>query len=255
MIDTHAHILYDVDDGPKMVEDALLMLRQAEEEGITDITATPHALHPQFNVTKEIIYQRLLKLEIETRKAGITVKLHPGHEVRVTDDIIERFDRGELLTLAGSNYLLLELPSSGIPGNTIMVIQELQSRAIIPIIVHPERNRAILDKPQRLSKLINHGALAQVTAGSLVGKFGSDVRDMALKLIEANLIHLYGSDVHDLKKRNFFFDKGLSYLEKRGYADAVDIFLENNSRVLEHRDPIILEPTDPSPKKKWFIFG
>ncbi|SEI92640.1 protein-tyrosine phosphatase [Bhargavaea ginsengi] len=255
MIDTHAHILYDLDDGPAALEDALQMLRHAEMEGITDITATPHARHPQFNATKEAIYQRLLKLEKEIKNAGISVKLHPGHEVRVTDDIIERFDRGEFLTLAGSKYLLLELPSSGIPGNTTSVIHDLLSRDILPVIVHPERNRAILDKPSRLAKLINHGALAQVTAGSLAGKFGTDVRDIALQLIDANLIHLYGSDAHDLKKRNFFFDKGLSFLEKRGHADCVDILLENNARVLEHRDLVVLEPADPTPKKRWFIFG
>lgn len=255
MIDTHAHILYDIDDGPKALEDALLMLRQAESEGITDITATSHALHPQFHAQKAAVFQRLLKLQQEADRSGIKIKLHQGHEVRITDHIIERFDNGELLTLADSKYLLLELPSSGIPGNTTSVIGELLSRNIVPVIAHPERNRAILDKPQRLAKLVNHGALAQVTAGSLAGKFGSDVRDRALQLIDSNLIHLFGSDAHDLKKRNFYFDKALTFLEKRGHADAVDIFLENNARVVENRDPIILEPVEAAPKKKWFIFG
>ncbi|EMR06566.1 Tyrosine-protein phosphatase YwqE [Bhargavaea cecembensis DSE10] len=255
MIDTHAHILYGVDDGPATLEDALEMLSQAEAEGITDITATSHALHPQFHAEKEDALIRLQNLQRAADQAGIKVKIHQGHEVRIKDDIVERFDRGELLTLAGSKYLLIELPSSGIPGNTTSVINEFLSRDILPVIVHPERNRAIIDKPERLARLINHGALAQVTAGSLAGKFGNDVRDTALQLIDANLIHLYGSDAHDLRKRNFFFDKGLTYLERKKHADAVDIFLENNARVIEHRDPVILEPAEPAPKKKWFIFG
>lgn len=255
MIDTHAHILYGVDDGPKTIEEALNMLHNAEKDGITDITATSHALHPQFHVPKETALRRLQELKQKANAAGINIKLHQGHEVRIKDDILDRFDRGELLTLANSKYLLLELPSSGIPGNTTSVINGLLSRDIIPVIAHPERNRAIIDKPARLAKLVNHGALAQVTAGSLCGKFGTPVRDLAVELINANLIHLYGSDAHDTNKRNFFFDKGLTFLEKKGHADSVDIMLENNARVLEHRDPVILEPQDPSPKKKWFILG
>ena len=85
----------------------------------------------------------------------------------------------------------------------------------IPIIAHPERNRAIAEKPERLERLVRHGALAQVTAGSLSGHFGKNVQKLALQLIEANLIHTYGSDVHNLDDKTIPFQKGLDYLGKK----------------------------------------
>ena len=43
---------------------------------------------------------------------------------------------------------------------------------MIPIIVHPERNAELIERPDKLYKLVSKGALTQVTAGSLLGKFG-----------------------------------------------------------------------------------
>ena len=49
MIDIHNHILVDVDDGPKTKEDAINLITQAKNEGITSIVATPHHLHTRYN--------------------------------------------------------------------------------------------------------------------------------------------------------------------------------------------------------------
>ena len=42
MIDLHAHILPNVDDGSNSLEDSLQMLLEAQEQGVTDIVLTPH---------------------------------------------------------------------------------------------------------------------------------------------------------------------------------------------------------------------
>jgi len=171
------------------------------------------------------------------------------------DFVPEVLKSGEALTLAGSKYVLLELPSGGIPAYTVTIIQELLSMNKIPIIAHPERNRAIADKPSRLLRLVNHGALAQVTAGSLAGHFGRGIQKLSLHLVEANLIHAYGSDVHNSTTRPALFEKGLDYLDKRKLHDTVDILLENNARILTNEDFILLEPKALEPKKWWQLIG
>ena len=45
---------------------------------------------------------------------------------------------------------------------------------MIPIIVHPERNAELIERPDKLYNLVNKGALTQVTSGSLLGKFGKN---------------------------------------------------------------------------------
>lgn len=42
MIDIHNHILVDIDDGPKTIEKSIALLKQAKDEGVTSIVATPH---------------------------------------------------------------------------------------------------------------------------------------------------------------------------------------------------------------------
>lgn len=44
-VDLHCHVLPDVDDGARDLEDAIALARQAEADGIAAICATPHIRH------------------------------------------------------------------------------------------------------------------------------------------------------------------------------------------------------------------
>jgi len=255
MIDIHSHILYGVDDGPAVKEVTIQMLEKALKEGITEIISTSHAFHPQYHAEAHEVKEKLLTLQQEIEEQQLPIKLHIGHEARLRDDLVELIKEEKIHTLAGSKYLLLELPSQGIPKYTTDIIHQLLSEDILPIIAHPERNKAIAENPSRLKKLINHGAIAQITSGSLAGHFGRGIQKLSLQLVDANLVHTYGSDVHNLKTRPFKFDRGLRYLEKHKRLDAVDIFLENNARIVENSEVIILEPEDLQLPKWWNIFA
>ncbi|UZN00426.1 hypothetical protein OL548_13005 [Lysinibacillus sp. MHQ-1] len=77
MIDLHAHILFDVDDGPKEETDSLNMLRQAAREGITDIVCTSHAMHPHYHVPYrkvEALVRYLQQLLLQQKNPN-----HPPH--------------------------------------------------------------------------------------------------------------------------------------------------------------------------------
>ena len=58
MIDIHNHILVDIDDGPKTIEKSIALLKQAKDEGVTSIVATPHHLHPRYDNT----FQQVLEI-------------------------------------------------------------------------------------------------------------------------------------------------------------------------------------------------
>lgn len=255
MIDIHAHILPGVDDGPKTMAESIALIRQAEKEGITDIIATSHAYNPQYHVPKEKVIEQLALLRQEIKDRNINVKLHRGQEIRIQDSTIDMLRTGEALSLADSKYVLIELPSSNIPAYTVQIIQGILSLDKVPIIAHPERNRAIAEKPERLIKLINHGAISQITAGSIAGHFGKSIQKLSLMLIDSNLVHTYGSDVHNAKTRPFLFDAGLTYLERHKRLDAVDIFLENNARIVENNEVLILEPKVLEKPKWWNLFS
>ncbi|MGG0657180.1 tyrosine-protein phosphatase [Rummeliibacillus pycnus] len=254
MIDIHSHIIFDVDDGPKSLEDSIKMLIQATTEGITEIIFTSHAFHPYYHAAVETVMERISVLQHGLEIHDIPLKLHLGHEVRINEHICEQIVEGSVLTLANSKYLLLELPSSGVPLYTFEMVNRIVAKNIVPIIAHPERNKGIVEKPERLEQLIRLGALSQITAGSVVGQFGRAVQRTALDLIDANLVHTYGSDVHNLQTRPFLFEQGLNYLEKHKRSDFVDFFLENNKRIIADTEITVLEPINAEKKKWWNIF-
>ncbi|WP_019414622.1 tyrosine-protein phosphatase [Paenisporosarcina sp. TG20] len=251
IIDMHSHILAGVDDGPNTREESIELLEQAVSEGITNIIATSHAFHPQFHTSFNDINIQVKELNDECIKRGIPITIFPGQEIRVSDQTTRDIMSGEALGLANSKYVLIELPSQGIPTFTIQIIQQLLNQNKIPIIAHPERNRSIVEKPSRLAKLIQHGALAQVTAGSLVGHFGKTIQRTAVQLVAANLVQVYGSDVHNMSTRPSLFNKGLEYLDKLKMSESADILLENNARIITNQEMILLEPEEIKKPKWW----
>lgn len=251
MIDMHSHILWNVDDGPKIIEDSIRMCEQAIKEGITEMIATSHSNHPQYDVEYSLVNNQIHILQNELKKNSIPLTLHTGHEVRLSDKIIPLYKSKQIHTLANSNYLLLELPSNTIPFYTKNIIHALLEEGIIPIIAHPELNKAIAKRPIYLEHLIREGATAQITAGSLAGHYGRTIQKLSLDLVKANLVHTYGSDVHNLTTRPFLFDEGLRYLEKRKELNAVDMLLENNARIINNTPLIIKEPNEIKEMKWW----
>lgn len=249
----HSHILWNVDDGPKTIEQAVQLIELAAKEGITRLIVTPHSCHPQFDVNYLTVKNKTELLQQELIKQHIPLTLFTGHEVRLSEKIISLYKTKQLHTLAMSNYLLLELPSHTVPHYTTAVIRTLLAEGITPIIAHPERNKAIIERPAYLERLINEGAKAQITASSLAGYFGRTIQKFSLDLVKANLIHTYGSDVHHETLRPFLFQKGLSYLEKKKELDAVDTLLENNKRIIENKPFINTQPCELNTGKWWAI--
>ena len=59
-----------------------------------------------------------------------------------------------------------------------------------PIIVHPERNVEIIERPDKLYNLVSKGALTQVTAGSVTREVRKKIKKFSLQLVEHNLTHM-----------------------------------------------------------------
>ena len=116
---------------------------------------------------------------------------------------VEDIDPAELraLRLAGGPWLLLEPPFTPVASGLLEITRELQGRGHRILLAHPERCPAIHRDPSVLQAMVSSGVLASVTAGSLVGQFGSTVRRMAVQILQDGLAHNVASDAHDASKR------------------------------------------------------
>ncbi|MFU1798024.1 tyrosine-protein phosphatase [Paenibacillus azoreducens] len=215
MIDTHCHILPGVDDGPSTAEGALRMAAAAVKEGMQAVIATPHHATRRYTNTARKIRRRVAALNSRLKKNNIPLQIFPGQEFRLTDAYRAEHRAGRLQTLAGSAYLLVELPSRSIPSCFYEFLAYMKQRGIHPVIAHPERNLDVISNPdQVLAWIEEHGVRLQVTTQSLIGFFGDEVRRTASYLCKKRWIHFIGSDAHNNLKRRFYIKEGHEALER-----------------------------------------
>jgi protein-tyrosine phosphatase len=202
VIDLHFHCLPGIDDGPADWAEALELCRLAATEGATTIVATPHVLRdPWWN---EDVAARQALVDELNRRLGGAPEIVAGSEVWFTDALVELAEAGErgpFTTLAGSRHLLVEFPPGYVAAQAAAAFHELSVMGIVPVVAHPERNLVFAREPGRLAELVDAGALAQVTAGSLVGEFGRGARAAAEGMVASGLAHFVASDAHDPKRR------------------------------------------------------
>jgi protein-tyrosine phosphatase len=201
MIDTHLHILPGIDDGPGSLDESLALAHSLVQEGVHTAIATPHYNDEFEQRSLEDIRGRVHALQQELDSRGIQLRVFPGHEVLIKPGLVGDIQRGRLATLNASRYLLLELWSSHWPPETERAIFDLRSYGIVPILAHVERYHAIQRDPERLAALLRQGALAQLTASSLIGMHGRAARRCAETLLKKGMIHILGSDAHGLNRR------------------------------------------------------
>ena len=136
------------------------------------------------------------------KQKGINLQIIPAADVYLDPEVFDLLESNELLTLGDKNrYLLLEIPSTTLPPYLGQFIFELQTRGVIPIITHPERNMAIQQDPYLLRSLVQQGVLLQVTAMSLTDGFGFLSKRCIKQLLRADLVHLIATDAHSIANR------------------------------------------------------
>jgi protein-tyrosine phosphatase len=269
MIDIHAHILPELDDGAKTLEESIQMCRISYHDGIRTIVATPHILPGIYKNDRSTILSKLQQLNNALMKFGVQssefvvknsdsmtqrlndpmtgFKLLPGADVHFSSDILQRYEKGEIVTVNDQGrYLMVEFAFQGIPYQAEEVLFQLLTKGIIPIISHPERNMEIGQRPKRYYEMIRMGCLGQVTAMSLTGEFGSGVRRIAEKLLTNRLIHIIASDAHSTDGRPPILSAAVKAAEKIvGKEEARKMVTEYPEAVIEGKKPNVPEPLSP----------
>lgn len=199
MIDLHAHILPGIDDGPATTEAALDMARAATAAGTRAIATTSHISN--FGVRPDVLGPARDALAARLAEEGIELELLAGGEI-APDRLPELDDDAlRLVALGGGPYVLLECPFSPVGTSMEMMVADLHRRGFGVLLGHPERSPTFQRDPARLASLVERGALAQITTGSLTGRFGEIPRRAAEAMLQQGLVHVLASDAHDAVHR------------------------------------------------------
>ena len=246
MIDLHTHLLPGLDDGVRSFARAVQSMRQAQADGVEAIVVTPHQRPGLFDVATADILDGIHTLKSHLDEASLNFPIHPGAEVHIQEDLVEKVKNGELLTLNETGrFILLELPYVHIPKRLEDLIFGLKTEDIHPIIAHPERNHGFRQHPDRLYELIRLGAYSQVTAASLIARRDSELASYCLNLIRCHLCHVIASDSHGHGKRAKYFPEAKAVVTEHFSEHIADQLMMSNPRKIIQGEDLVVESPEP----------
>ena len=223
MIDIHTHIIYDVDDGSKSLEQSIKYLKQAKKIGVNKVVCTPHMSHDKKeNALKIVDHFKILREEAQ--KLG--VELYLGNEIMYSDNTVKLLKTRKIISLNNSKYVLVEFKRNENRNfdNIVSSLCDLADNGYYPILAHPEFyiNYRNIDNYRILKE---NGVLLQLDSTSLIlNKTSLKTYKFAKKLIKERLIDFVATDSHCTKKRDYLSlkkaYKKVSKIDKK-YADII----------------------------------
>ena len=221
IIDFHTHILPEVDDGSRSLEESIAMLRQEAEQGIGNVVLTPHfyARHssPSRFLTKRSESEAILRREMS--KYDDLPNLYTGAEIYFFSGISDS-DILKQLTIDKKGCILLEMPVSPWTDSMFREIADIPAKqGLTPIIAHVDRYIGPFRTYGILERLSDMPVLVQANASFFLNKY---TKRMALRLLQTDKIHLLGSDCHNISSRPPNLGQALGVIEQRLGTEALD---------------------------------
>jgi protein-tyrosine phosphatase len=198
VLDLHCHLLHGIDDGPPNIDGSVELARQAEDEGVRVIVATPHCRDDHPGVVPAELGERCATLSERLRAESVFVRVVPGGEADLVW-ALEASDEDLRLVSYGQKGtdLLLETPYTPLPTGFEDLLFQLTLRGYRLLLAHPERNPTFQQYPARVIELVRRGYLLQVTASSLTRTHkASRSARLARQLLSHGFVHVLASDAH-----------------------------------------------------------
>jgi len=190
-VDCHSHVVPSGDDGAGSVEDGIALCREAARHGTQILFATPH-VWPHLTLTPA--------REAEVREAYGRVREHAGLELRLGWELTPTAalvgDDPRRYVMEGTDCVLMEVPFTGPADDLVALAARTESAGLRPVIAHPERTEAVLDRPALADELAERGWTLQVNATSLLGRHGDEAAELGWDFLERGVATVVGSDGH-----------------------------------------------------------
>ncbi|GAB4342208.1 MAG: tyrosine-protein phosphatase [Desulfobulbaceae bacterium] len=236
-IDIHSHFLPGLDDGPVTMDQCLETAEKYLAAGFSQVIATPHFIPgTRWTSVPDEIEAAVRDTRRALSAAGIELKLLPGMEIGLNDDLCRNFTADKLISLGGTGSYLVECSLNALPGDpVVMGLAELvQHGDCTFILAHPERCRVFQENPNVVHKLVEQGILIQINLSSLLGYSGEAAYKTAATFLRDGVVHFLATDSHGSGYRNPPDRKAFSLLEKLvGYETLVTALHDNPLRLLE----------------------
>ena len=226
--DIHCHVVPFVDDGADAMETSQTMIGMAYKSGTRRIIATPHYGTARAKASTGRMVRRFKMLEDWVESAYPDMEIYLGQELSYHSEIEEEIKKGRALTMADSQYALIEFRPGDQYSRIRQGLESIQISGYRPILAHAERCEVLAGNVDYIEELVHMGIYVQVNASSITGKNGRFIKGAVKKMLKRNLVHLVGSDGHDLQKRKPVLIDAVKDVKRRyGWDYAERIFISN----------------------------
>ena len=236
MIDTHCHLLPGLDDGPADEGEALGLARALVADGVRTVVCTPH-LSARFPVEHDDASRaaELLRARLDAERIPLALELTAEVDpLAAYDAPLEELTRR---ALAG-RFVLVEVTRDVSAPFFPAIADRLAPAGLAPVFAHPERSRAIQRSPAPLADARAAGAVVQIVAPSLLGRWREAVEECAWRLVEEGLADLLASDAHGVARRRVHLAEAARAVARRHGAAAAEALTQANpASVLAGRYP------------------
>ena len=184
MIDLSCHFLTGTECGPQSFEESLELCRAACDNGVRTFVFTPHwkAGRAEPPLSLKACEEQIERLRVVLAP---NIDLRLGFELQFSPELPALVDRyGHTLAIAGKHHLLVSLPANNIPSTAERVWAELLRKQFRIIISQPESRPALRRQPEIIRSWIEKGIKLQISAASVLGWHGREVRRFAHDYLE-----------------------------------------------------------------------
>ncbi len=196
MIDFHTHILPNIDDGSRSIEETFNLIKEAKDAGFEGIVLTSHYIENYYetDTPEREVWVNAIKENLKSK--GIETNLYLANEIYLSNNLMKLLEQGKASTINNSCYVLFEMPLNNEPMGLYDVIYSMQENKLIPVLAHPERYSFVQKEPELIYDMIEKGCLMQANYGSILGMYGQKAEYIVRKFLENDMIHFLGTDVH-----------------------------------------------------------
>ena len=227
MYDTHAHIITSVDDGVQNMDEALVILKGYEKDGIKGVCLTPHfAMLRGFYENKQFYETHFEQLKQAAQDEGVDIDLYLGSEIDEYDHLSDLVDKAH--TLNNTNYVLIDFGMR--EARIDEIVYTLKMKGYNTVVAHPERYHYMsLGDWKRVKK---EGGLLQVVAKHVLKGGGKKSQKMALTLLKEGMIDMIASDIHTIKHIHSMKKAYKFIAKKKNETFAKKLFVDNPRKIL-----------------------
>lgn len=235
MIDMHTHILFDVDDGAKTIEESISLINEEIIKGVSHIILTPHFKITREKFKREKVLANFEALTEMVKERNLNIKLYLGNEIYLGANFYETIEKGNFFTLANSQYILIEFSLFDVTKNIPEICYEARTNGYFPIIAHVERYSNLYKNKGLLNEILNEGAHLQVNASAVINKESKESNKFTHFLLKNELVSFIASDVHNTHSRKFYLEEAYNTVKRLCGEDYCNkIFRNNQQKILSN---------------------